>query len=314
MDKKTLGLSKLLYTDNAEDRQRNYLNINLLRYLKNFLLEAMTEKERGCINLYHLENYLIERALDPLTEEIYGSGDELINATLTYLRSKPFYWIINSEIYLEIIAKDYETSRFYHDDNYINKDLIAIYNYIYLGGIRVDRSGISGLPSTTDPDFEILNLFDKDTSFTKDPLYVEFIELLQSCDYINIDPSKKTIYDMSVIPCLYNYMLISKNNNINTTKLQNLLLWFSYVSYSIEIDALWAAVNTKTETENIFQNPNSKKYNLRLSKLNEQEMDEMYIQKQIKIFELQERIAALKGSERVKDFLIYLKTNKVITF
>ena len=71
------GLKKLLYSDNAEEKQRNYLNINLLRYLKQYLIESMTEKERGCIHLYHLENYLIERALDPTTEEIY-KGIELL--------------------------------------------------------------------------------------------------------------------------------------------------------------------------------------------------------------------------------------------
>jgi hypothetical protein len=65
------SLKKLLYSDHSDDSQRVYLNINLLRKFKNFLIENMTEKEKGCIHLYHLENYLIERALDPLTEEIY---------------------------------------------------------------------------------------------------------------------------------------------------------------------------------------------------------------------------------------------------
>ncbi len=74
MDFKKLSkeaLKKFLYSDNTDDRHRMYLSINLLRQFKNFLLSNMTDKEKGCINLYHLENYLIERALDPLTEEIY---------------------------------------------------------------------------------------------------------------------------------------------------------------------------------------------------------------------------------------------------
>ena len=62
---------KLLYSDNSDESQRVYLNINLLRQFKNYLIESMTEKEKGSIHLYHLENYLIERALDPMTEEIY---------------------------------------------------------------------------------------------------------------------------------------------------------------------------------------------------------------------------------------------------
>ena len=36
----------------------------------------MTEKERGCINLYHLENYLIEQALDPSTEYNYKDFED----------------------------------------------------------------------------------------------------------------------------------------------------------------------------------------------------------------------------------------------
>ena len=74
MDLKKLSkeaLKKFLYSDNADERNRMYLNINLLREFKNFLFCNMTDKEKGCINLYHLENYLIERALDPMTEEIY---------------------------------------------------------------------------------------------------------------------------------------------------------------------------------------------------------------------------------------------------
>jgi hypothetical protein len=64
-------LKKILYSDNVEGGVGTYLNINLLRKLKNLIVSNMTDKERGCINLYHLENYLIERALDSTTEELY---------------------------------------------------------------------------------------------------------------------------------------------------------------------------------------------------------------------------------------------------
>jgi hypothetical protein len=64
-------LKKLLYSDNKEDKQGVYMNINLLRHLKEYIYQRLTEKEKGCINLYHLENYLIERSLDPTTEENY---------------------------------------------------------------------------------------------------------------------------------------------------------------------------------------------------------------------------------------------------
>jgi hypothetical protein len=64
-------LKKLLYSDTSEDKHRMYLNINLLRNLKMYILNRMTPKERGSINCYNLENYLIERALDPSTEDNY---------------------------------------------------------------------------------------------------------------------------------------------------------------------------------------------------------------------------------------------------
>ncbi len=71
MDDKNIWLKKLLYSDHPEERQGTYLNINLLRQTKDFLFGKLTEKEKGCINLYHLENYLIESSLDPSTEELY---------------------------------------------------------------------------------------------------------------------------------------------------------------------------------------------------------------------------------------------------
>ncbi len=78
------GLTKLLYSDHADEKQRNYLNINLLRYLKDYLFNSLSEKERGCIHLYHLENYLIEQALDPTTEESY-KGIIYLNQTVKNL-------------------------------------------------------------------------------------------------------------------------------------------------------------------------------------------------------------------------------------
>jgi hypothetical protein len=289
------GLNKLLYSDNSEDKQRNYLNINLLRYLKNYLLQSMSEKERGCINLYHLENYLIERALDPSTEEIYKNGEELIRNTLIYLRLKPFYWILNSEVYLEIVGNSC------YDDNYVNKDLIAIYNYIYNGKFRKEERTQE---STTDPEFDLVkisNLYD----LYDDPCYIEFVEFLDCPDYLYIDPSKKLIFDSNLPPLIFSYLKgeIADNKNF---KLQNLILFFSYVSYHPDLDTIWNTVKPENEIFN-----NTKKYNLRLNKMNEDEMDEMYIQKQIKIFELQEKLTQIKTSEKVAKFFNFLKENKV---
>jgi hypothetical protein len=301
------GLAKLLYSDNSDEKQRNYLNINLLRYLKNYLLQSMTQKERGCINLYHLENYLIERALDPMTEEIYKNGEELIHDTLNYLRSRHDYWIKNSEVYLEIVNKGFNPE----DDKYVNKDLIAVYNYIYQSEIREDRSHMI-VDATTDPDFDVIDLLD-DKTVLNNPDYLEFVELLQSNDYIAIDPAKRLVFDSTVVPLIFSYCVknFGVNDNMVGTKLQNLILFFSYVGYHEELDILW---NNTKEDKDILQTANSKKYNLRLSKLNEDEMDALYIQKQIKIFELQEKLSAVKNFHLVENFLSYLKANKVNIF
>ena len=62
------SLSKLLYV-NPEDRQRIFLNVNLLRKLKQFILESLDSIEKGSINEYNLENYLIDQCMDPENDD-----------------------------------------------------------------------------------------------------------------------------------------------------------------------------------------------------------------------------------------------------
>jgi hypothetical protein len=66
------NLSKLLYV-NPEDRQRIFLNVNLLRNLKLYIIDCLSSIEKGCINSYNLENYLIELTFDSDIEEKYPS-------------------------------------------------------------------------------------------------------------------------------------------------------------------------------------------------------------------------------------------------
>ena len=91
-------------------------------------------------------------------------------------------------------------------------------------------------------------------------------------------------------------------------RVQNFILFFSHIEYSEQISILW---KQKVEN-NILQTANSKKYNLRLSKFNENELDDLYIQKQIKMFETIEKINDAKNKPLVKNFLNYLKENNVI--
>jgi hypothetical protein len=72
MESSKSALQKLLYV-NPEDRQRIFLNVNLLRSLKNFLIASLTTSEQGCINAYNLENFLIDLSFDPEIEEKFPS-------------------------------------------------------------------------------------------------------------------------------------------------------------------------------------------------------------------------------------------------
>ena len=77
MENTKKSLSKLLYV-NPEDRQRIFLNVNLLRNLKIYLLDSLTVLEKGSINEYNLENFLIDLCFDPEIEEKYPSKELIL--------------------------------------------------------------------------------------------------------------------------------------------------------------------------------------------------------------------------------------------
>jgi hypothetical protein len=330
-------LKKFLYSDNIEGGAGTYLNINLLRKLKILIVSNMTDKERGCINLYHLENYLIERALDSATEELYQGNyfykidsENLIEDILKYLRTKPDYWIINSEVYLDIMANNFSL---YYDDKYENKDLTAIYNFIYQQKqkdisinkekdfdveVSVEESAfkryfkLDNKGETHGPDhinkinFEIL----------KDPNYPKFIKFLENDLFYEINETNKTIFDTSITHHIYNYFF-TKNRDLLSDKikqmnLQNLILFFSHVEYDCFLEYLWNSKND-AKTKNSHSHV-SKKYSLRLSRVNEEEMEKSYISDQIKIFQINESIANLKQCKEIGDFINYLQKNSVRKF
>lgn len=304
-------LRKLLYSD-SDDKRKMFLNINLLRELKKHLLEHMKEKERGCINLYQIENYLIERALDPLTEEIYKDCEHLINDTLNYLRSRPDYWIINSEVYLDIISKNGKI--YYSDDKYINKDLVAIYNFIY-------KNSFKKITSSSQTTAHEINDYLNDENYPIEKLvndadYCKFLNLLERDSCLEIDESKKLLYDINILPLIFKFILSKYSEELNKNfssdydlnlfqvKIQNFILFFSYIEYNESLASLWIQ-----KPENLPINPNAKKYRLRLSKINEEELDKIYLENQIKIFNLQEKINHFKNTKLVVEFFQFLKQN-----
>lgn len=292
-------LNKLLYSDNTDDGQKMYLNINLLRQLKAHLIENMTEKEKACINLYNLENYLIERAFDPLTEEIYKDCDELVSDTLGYIRVRPDYWIVNSEIYLELVSK---IEGYYYDDKHINKDLIAVYNYIYMNNFK---KKLSNKCENKDEN--------NNNSLTNDPKYYNFINMIERDSCFDIDYTNKFLFDISIIHLIYKFLVNENENVIKTskinnieTRIQNFILFFSNVEYAHEIAILWSNEKEKTASLNILK-PLGKKYNLRVAKYNEEEAERLYIENQIKILTIEENIMKIRNYEKTQKFFFFFK-------
>lgn len=310
-------LKKLFYSDSLDDKRSVYLNINILRYLKSILLDNMSEKERGCINLYHLENYLIERALDPATEYIYQDADDFIKNTLDYLKTRPEYWIINSQIYLETISG---CGNYYFDDKYENKDLTAIYTYAYCNNFKRQEQVQSDNGNIMAEDIPVNNYINAEdiTQLISDPEYLGFVQTVERESFFDIDPTSKTLYDFSIIPQIYKFVRQKYENrlkdfhNFDTIfiKIQNIVLFYSHASYDKVISILW---ENKQEVSLVgpLINPASKKYRLRVNKVNEEEMERVYIQNQIKLLELEEDLSKHRNLQQIKEFLNFLKLNNV---
>lgn len=247
----------------------------------------------------------------------------MIKDTLEYLRTKPFYWIINTEIYLDILSKD--ENRIYYDDNYVNKDLISVYNYVEINKFRNENDPNNNkndvnMQLSTDPDFEIPNYLNE-TNLKKlinDEEYNKFVRLIENDHYLDIDYTNKNLYDMTVIPLMFKFLLTKLEHEINEKfkeedrrvleiKLQNFLLFFSYVEYNEDLSYIW---DRKVEPITTITQ-NTKKYNLRLSKMNEEEMEEMFLQNQLKIIKIQDSINLLKSKQIIAEFLSYCKVNKI---
>jgi hypothetical protein len=241
------------------------------------------------------------------------------------LRSKPEYWIINSDIYLEIVSKNEQN--FYCDDKYENKDLSAIYTYIFKNKnfFYKKQLPVTKIENSTDEnmiiDYINLENFEK---LVNDKQYCEFVKLLEKEFFFQIDYTNKTFFDITIVSHIYNFTLKSfeskyaeniidlnpLNNLTFQIRLQNFILFFSYVNYSKEIDYLWS-YKPEIKVNNSLISTNVKKYSLRLNKVNEEELDQLFIQNQIKILSLQEQINKNKNLPRNKEFLDYLKNNKV---
>lgn len=244
---------------------------------------------------------------------------------MNFLRSKPEYWILNSEIYLEIILKN--DQNFYYDDKYENKDLSAIYTYIFKNNnfFYKKQIPVTKIENSTDENM-IYDLINEENfeKLVNDTQYCEFVKLLEKESFFQIDYTNKTLFDVKIIPNIYKFTMKSFEmkyshilidvNPLNTQsiqiRLQNFILFFSYAHYDKELDYLWT-YKSETKVNPSLVSTNVKKYSLRLNKVNEEELDQIFIQNQIKMLTLHEELNKNKNLSRNKEFLEYLKENKV---
>jgi hypothetical protein len=262
----------------------------------------MTKIERGCVNLYYLENYLIEKFLDPLTIEESKSkmkilklgSEEFKDEILNYIRSKPDFWITNSEVYLKLLEG---ITNYINHNDYENKNIKAIYNYAYSN------------------DFTLIKQINKDNNintncilnnYFEDPEFYKFLDLIERDTYIETSDSNKTILDPTILPMIYNY-LICKNslNEEQYTNLQNVILFFSFCDYNKDYDYIW-----NNKQENKFNNFKFKKYSLRNNK-NDESIEYNYFEYLNKLGNIQEQIISLKSTSTLVSFLDYLDMKKV---
>jgi hypothetical protein len=244
---------------------------------------------------------------------------------LQFLRVKPDYWIINSEVYLDMMANN---SALYYDDKYENKDLTAIYNFIYQkqkDSIYNSEKGLGTEISVEENAFkryfkiniitDIQDYICSNENISQifyHPEYPRFIKFIEKDLFYEINETNKSIFDPSIVYHIYNYFSRKYekfiSNKINQINLQNLILFFSLVEYDSSLDYIWNGKNDQ-KSNNISQA--SKKYSLRLSRISEEEIEKNYISDQIKIFQINELITSLKQREKILDFIKYLEKNNV---
>jgi len=262
--------------------------------------------------------------------------NEFIKDILVCLRSRPDYWIINSEIYLEIIAKN-EIYSTYSNDKYVNKDLLAIYNYIFMNEFKIPEEckRNNECPETCeDENKNLLNDYlgfdanESDDSYMKslmnDKEYCKFVNFIERDSHFEIDYATKTLFDSSIVPLIYKFLIKRYYNRISKIfscsnyheipytiqiKIQNFILFFSYFSYDNSIDNFWNN-NIENPKTNLI-NRQYKKYKLRINKIDEDELEQLYIQSQINILNLHEKISNLKKIFKIEEFINFLKENKV---
>ena len=255
-----------------------------LRDLKIKILDSLNDVERGCLNQNSFENFLIELEIQEENSKYHKelSFEDKIEYILTKLRKESKFWVVNSEIYYNIMKKKF----FLLDDNYPeNKILEATYNYITENEFYYNNDNINIDNNNNIYNFECLH---SDNNFVEEK-------------YISIDNTKKYYCDFKIIKLIYDYFTKGKNySETEKIRIQNFIIFFilnnklnqnnSFIKFDLTENSYF--LRTKDEE---------------FSKLKEEDKE---LKKQ-KIQEIFEEIKKIKKEEIVFDFFIISKITRL---
>ena len=249
-----------------------------LRTLKNDIIKKLSPLEKGCLNHYALENFLIEQYGNCYDYEAnVNDADYSVNVdnVLLIIRDDVKYWAENSEIYMNILKQSDNAN----DVEFTNKALYSIYNYIHQN------------PNINFTDDKV-----------KEDMMIDINENeMDKYEHGLIETEENAYYcfNFNILRDIYRFLLKDRNDiNVNDKiKIQNMLLY------------LILANNIKSTTEIIsLSTLKTKKYLLRREKKIDEEKE---IKAQIKIIELQDKLAVIKENKNIKEFMNWCHSTEI---
>ena len=240
-----------------------------LRRIKKELLNKLSSLEKGSLNHYVIESYLLDHYPPCSDYDNIINNEEDFETTLknilSIIRDDPKFWFENSEIYMNIIKKNGDITK----TEFTNKALYSVYNYIHLNPIY--HMGIEEEKFNEDIEVEINE---------EDNTKISLEEHVHYC------------FNFNVLRLLANYLIKDKGNitSLDKIKIQNMLMYF-VLSNNIE---------KTTESFEINKIIGSKKYTLRKVSKDDEEKEIMH---QVKMIEYHEKIENLKKRKNIFDFM-----------
>ena len=249
-----------------------------LRTLKNDIIKNLSPLEKGCLNHYALENLLIEQygnSFDYEANAIDADYSVNVDNVLSIIRDDVKYWTENSEIYMNILKQSDNAN----DVEFTNKALYSIYNYIHLN------------PNINFSDEKVNEDIVKELNENE----------MYKCEHGLIETEDNAYYcfNFNILRDIYRFLLKDRNdiNVKDKIKIQNMLLYFILAN------------NIKSTTEIIsLSTLKPKKYLLRREKKIDEEKE---IKAQIKIIELQDKLAVIKENKNIKEFMNWCHLNEI---